>query len=128
MNFDGVVGHNQDDCGEGGYVVLVADRCSPSNTADCWIFHSIIVYPVDTSRITVASGNFHKKHIVHVAAQGRIGLDKLRTSLLARTTGSEEEVDKHRLTAIKDVEQMYFGAVNVSSCEVNSLSEIGLRF
>ena len=65
---------------------------------------------------------------MHVATHGIVGLDNFRGGLLARAAGSEEEIDEDGLSTIEDVEQVDFGAVNVSSREVDGLSERTLRF
>ena len=78
--------------------------------------------------IAVAVRDFHVEHIVHVATHGVIGFDDFRCGLLARAAIDKEEIDEHILAAVEDVEQVDFGAVAVSSREVNGLREWALRF
>ena len=128
LDDDGTIGGDNDESGIGTDLILVANRGATSLSTDGGVLHAVGVHPIETGGITVACGDFHIEHIMHVATHRIVGFHHFGRCLLAGATGGEEEVDKHILATVKDVEQVDFGAVNVSSREVDGLCERTLRF
>ena len=128
LDDDLMVRHDEDDSGVLANAILAANARTACLPADGGVLNAVCVHPVETSRIAVASGDFHIEHIMHVATHGIVGLDNFRGGLLARAAGSKEEIDEDGLSTIEDVEQVDFGAVNVSSREIDGLCERTLRF
>ena len=128
LDDDLMVRHNEDDSGVLANAILAANARTACLPADGGVLNAVCVHPIETSRIAVASGDFHIEHIMHVATHSIVGFDNFRGGLLARAAGSEEEIDEDGLSTVEDVEQVDFGAVDVSSRKVNGLCQRTLRF
>ena len=109
-------------------MVLVDNGSATTCRANSWVLNAIVVDPVLASRIGIVRSDFHVVHVVHIAAHDGVGFGNLRSGLLAGAAGGVEEVDKHGLATVEDVEQMDFGAVAVGSREVDGCRERALRF
>ena len=131
LDDDLAVGHDEDDGREAFDVILVDNSGATIWSRNGGILDAVVVHPIEAGRLSVSIAtkvNFHIIDIVHVAAHGGVGLDYFRSGILARAASGVEEVDQYRLTAVKDVEQVDVGAMNVGSREVDGLGEGGLRF
>lgn len=128
LDDDLAVGCNQDAGGEHGYAVLDANISASSNSTDGRVFHTVVGGPIDAGRLAVAFVDFHKKHVVHVATKGVIGLFNVWDGLDAAAASGVEEVDEHILSAVEDVEQVHFVAVDVGCREIDGFRDVALRF
>ena len=68
--------------------------------------------------VSAVGRDFHEEHIVLVTAIEAVGIHYVGHGRLAVFVAKEEEVDKHRLTIVKDAIKVDFVAVNIGASEV----------